>query len=59
MVEPHNSNFRVITTNFLGVRIFRKLTVNMVKYVIFFVRDTIMFGLASIVCESKLIPMNI
>ena len=24
MVEPHNSNFRVITTNFLGVRIFRK-----------------------------------
>ena len=27
MVEPHSSNFRVITTNFLGVRIFRKLTV--------------------------------
>ena len=25
MVEPHNSNFRVITTNSLGVRIFRKL----------------------------------
>ena len=24
MVEPHSSNFRVITTNFLGVRIFRK-----------------------------------
>ena len=27
MVEPHNSNFRVITTNVLGVRIFRKFTV--------------------------------
>ena len=27
MVEPHRSNFRVITTNFLGVRIFRKFTV--------------------------------
>ena len=25
MVKPHSSNFRVITTNFLGVRIFRKL----------------------------------
>ena len=28
MVEPHSSNFRVITTNFLGVRIFRKFTVS-------------------------------
>ena len=27
MVEPHSSNFRVITTNFLGVGIFRKFTV--------------------------------
>ena len=27
LVEPHSSNFRVITTNFLGVRIFRKFTV--------------------------------
>ena len=27
MVEPHSSNFRVITTNFLGVRIFRKFTI--------------------------------
>ena len=27
MVEPHSSNFRVITTIFLGVRIFRKFTV--------------------------------
>ena len=29
MVEPHSSNFRVITTNFWGVRIFRKFTVCM------------------------------
>ena len=28
MVEPHSSNFRVITTNVLDVRIFRKFTVN-------------------------------
>ena len=27
MVEPYSSNFRVIRTNFLGVRIFRKITV--------------------------------
>ena len=27
MVQPHSSNFRVITTNFLGVRIFKKFTV--------------------------------
>ena len=27
MVEPHSSTFRVMTTNFLGVRIFRKFTV--------------------------------
>ena len=27
MVEPHSSNFRVITTNVLGVRIFRKFMV--------------------------------
>ena len=27
MIEPHSSNFRVITTNFLGVQIFRKFTV--------------------------------
>ena len=27
MVDPHSSNFRVITTNCLGVRIFRKFTV--------------------------------
>ena len=26
MVKPHSSNFRVITTNILGVRIFRKFT---------------------------------
>ena len=29
MVEPHSSSFRVITTNILGVRIFRKFTVNL------------------------------
>ena len=28
MVEPHSSNFRVITSKFLGVRIFRKFTVS-------------------------------
>ena len=28
MVEPHSSNFRVITTNFFSVRIFRKFTVS-------------------------------
>ena len=27
MVESHTSNFKVITTNFLGVRIFRKFMV--------------------------------
>ena len=27
MVEPHSSNFRVITTIVLGVRIFRKFTI--------------------------------
>ena len=31
MVEPHSSNFRVITTNVSGVRIFRKFTVNFAK----------------------------
>ena len=29
MVEPHCSNFRVIRTNFLGIRIFRKFTVHL------------------------------
>ena len=32
MVEPHSSNFRVITTNFLGVRIFRKFTVMILSF---------------------------
>ena len=27
MVKPHSSNFSMITTNILGVRIFRKFTV--------------------------------
>ena len=31
MVDPHSSNFRVIITNFLGVRIFRKFTVFWIK----------------------------
>ena len=31
MAEPHSSNFRVITTNFLGVRIVRKFTVCQVE----------------------------
>ena len=31
MVEPHSSNFRVITTNFSGVRIFRKFMVDTLK----------------------------
>ena len=30
MVEPHSSNFRLITTNFLGVRIFRNFTVSLI-----------------------------
>ena len=32
MVESHSSNFRVITTNVLGVRIFRKFTVLYILY---------------------------
>ena len=30
MAEPHSLNFRVITTNFLGVQIFRKFTVSFI-----------------------------
>ena len=36
MVEPHSSNFRVITTNVLGVQIFRKFTV---YYVLSFLKE--------------------
>ena len=32
MVEPHSSNFRVITTNILGVQIFRKFMVVTLKF---------------------------
>ena len=32
MVEPHSSNFRVITTNFLGIRIFRKFSVLILSF---------------------------
>ena len=28
ILEPHSSNFRMITTNFLGAQIFRKFTVS-------------------------------
>ena len=38
MVEPHSSNFRVITTNFVGVRIFRKFTVVCENHTIFYKR---------------------
>ena len=36
LVEPHSSNFRVIRKNFLGVRIFRKFTVDLYFCVSFF-----------------------
>ena len=36
VVEPHSSNFRVITTNFLGVRIFRKFTVVILDFTVHF-----------------------
>ena len=32
VVEPHRSNFRVITTIFFGVRIFRKFTVSLISF---------------------------
>ena len=32
MVEPYSSSFRVTTTNFLGVRIFRKFTVSKMSH---------------------------
>ena len=32
MVEPHSSNFTVITTNFLGVRIFRKFKIFIMRF---------------------------
>ena len=35
MVEPHSSNFIVFTTNYLGVRIFRKFTVVYGKTTVF------------------------
>ena len=38
MVEPHSSNFRVITTIFWGVRIFRIFTVR--KSLVFFNRHS-------------------
>ena len=44
MVEPLSSNFRVFTTNFLVVRIFRKFTVNLNNhYELCFVHNTVSF----------------
>ena len=34
MEEPHSSNFSVFTTNILGVRIFRKFTVDSMIYIL-------------------------
>ena len=39
MVEPHSSNFRVITTNFLGVRIFRRFTVELIVGINLFLKN--------------------
>ena len=41
MVEQHSSNFRVITTNVLGVRIFRKFTVCCLAKLFFSVYTTV------------------
>ena len=46
MVEPHSSNFRVITTNFLGVRILSKFTLPCSEFVfvcLFFVVVFVLF----------------
>ena len=50
MIEPHSSNFRVITTNLLGVRIYRKFLViqlfispNLVKDDEFYGQESIFF----------------
>ena len=43
MVKPHSSNFRVITTNFLGVRIFRKFTVILMNFRIFIISRSVAF----------------
>ena len=51
MVEPHSSNFRVITTNVLGVRIFRKFTIILNSKTISFIlriSATIIFGCQNI-----------
>ena len=46
MVEPHSSNFRVITTNILGVRILRKFTVLSVS---------LFFHFSQQFCQTKVI----
>ena len=51
MVEPHSSNFRVITTNILGVRIFRKIYgmyLNVVLIVTFYTFVNLIFKLIGI-----------
>ena len=53
MVEPHSSNFRVITTKFLGVRIFRKFTVTLAVDILSTVKiqknsDTQMFAVVNL-----------
>ena len=54
MVEPHSSNYRVITTNVLGVRIFRKFTVPMSRFSFQFQLPNILFAITLIICvETK------
>ena len=49
MVEPHSSNFRVIITIFLGVRIFRKFTVALyIMYMYIPVLISLMFQQAAV-----------
>ena len=52
MIESHSSNFRLITTNFLGVRIFRKFTV--VSFMIWsFVLRQHINGAIKAICDHK------
>ena len=59
MVEPHSSNFREITTNVLGVRIFRNFTVSHLmtkptKWPVRPVRTPISLGICPVWSESSL-----
>ena len=51
MVEPYSSNFRVITTTVLGVRIFRKFTVGSLRYG----RSCLAEGLKFDICTTSLL----